>query len=369
MARLAAVDLAESRGWAPWILREIDEGLVVLLSGHAPGDVIAYSDVVPIDRLGHNVGHTAEVLDRLGILHDDRTPAFDSWLRLRLTALTPEMATEVETWANTLRNGGSRTRKRSEDTVRNYLGAALPHLAGWSTRYERLRQITRDDVKDAAAGLDGLRRRRALVALRSLFRFHTRESGVFRDPTVRITTGTTSAGSLLPLRPGTLEALAEHATTPPQRLVLALTAVHAARPMALRALALEDVDPPNRRITIGGHPRRLDDLTGQLIHRYLDYRRRRWPHTTNPHLILNEHTAQNRTSVSQRWLRERFPGFGVTLNQVRMDRQLEEALIRGPDALHLAAVFGISESAAMRYANAAGQLLEAPLEQDGVQPG
>jgi hypothetical protein len=36
-----------------------------------------------------------------------------------------------------------------------------------------------------------------------------------------------------------------------------------------------------------------------------------------------------------------------------MDRQLEEALTHGPDALHLAAVSCISERAAIRYANAA----------------
>ncbi|MEU2873493.1 hypothetical protein ABZ769_30550 [Streptomyces olivoreticuli] len=358
-----ARDLAEAHGWARWILREINDGLLVLLSGHAPGDLIAYSDIVPIDQLGHNVGHTAEVLDQLGILHDDRTPAFDGWLQAKLATLAAPMAAEVETWANTLRDGGTRTKRRAEDTVRNYLHAALPHLTAWSKQYDHLRQVTRDDVKEAAAGLIGLPRKRALVALRSLFQFHKRAGGVFRDPTVRINAGKGTTSPPLPLRPGTLEALAEHATTPPQRVILALTAVHAARPMALRALEVQDVDLPNRRITIGGHARRLDELTGQLISRYLNYRRLRWPHTTNPHLILNEHTAQNQKPVSQRWLRERFPGFGVTLNQVRMDRQLEEALTRGPDALHLAAVFGISEGAAMRYANAARQLLATSIEQ------
>jgi hypothetical protein len=54
---------------------------------------------------------------------------------------------------------------------------------------------------------------------------------------------------------------------------------------------------------------------------------------------------------------------GVTLNQIRMNRQLEEALTHGSDALHLAAVFGISERAAIRYANAARAFLETPLEQ------
>jgi hypothetical protein len=55
---------------------------------------------------------------------------------------------------------------------------------------------------------------------------------------------------------------------------------------------------------------------------------------------------------------------GVTLNQLRMDRQLEEALVHGPDALHLMAVFGIAENTAVRYANTARQLLESELEAD-----
>ncbi|MFF4350324.1 hypothetical protein [Streptomyces sp. NPDC001530] len=41
-----------------------------------------------------------------------------------------------------------------------------------------------------------------------------------------------------------------------------------------------------------------------------------------------------------------------------MDRRLEEALNRGPDALHLAAVFGISTGSAIRHAHAARSLLE-----------
>ncbi|MHA5053193.1 hypothetical protein [Streptomyces sp. SD15] len=55
---------------------------------------------------------------------------------------------------------------------------------------------------------------------------------------------------------------------------------------------------------------------------------------------------------------------GVTLNRTRMDRQLEEALTHGPDALHLAAVFGISQRAAIPSANAAEAFLESSLEQN-----
>lgn len=45
-----------------------------------------------------------------------------------------------------------------------------------------------------------------------------------------------------------------------------------------------------------------------------------------------------------------------------MDRQLEEALTHGPDPLHLAAVSGLDDKTAIRYAAAARQILETGAE-------
>ncbi|MFJ3310679.1 hypothetical protein ACIPSA_48570 [Streptomyces sp. NPDC086549] len=83
-----------------------------------------------------------------------------------------------------------------------------------------------------------------------------------------------------------------------RRLTLALTGVHAARPATLRGQLLDDTGLPDRRITIGGHPRRLDDLTARTITQYLFHRHRRWPRTINPRLIVSEHSAQNENPVS-----------------------------------------------------------------------
>ncbi|MEU5080583.1 MULTISPECIES: hypothetical protein [Streptomyces] len=46
-----------------------------------------------------------------------------------------------------------------------------------------------------------------------------------------------------------------------------------------------DVDLGNRRITVGGHVRPLDDLTHRAVLDRLDHRRSRWPNTANPHLL------------------------------------------------------------------------------------
>ncbi|MGP4091693.1 hypothetical protein [Streptomyces sp. KR55] len=50
------------------------------------------------------------------------------------------------------------------------------------------------------------------------------------------------------------------------------------------------------------------------------------------------------------------------MEKLRVDRHLEEAMVKGPDPLHLAEVFGLVEKTAMRYADSARALLERPLE-------
>ena len=50
----------------------------------------------------------------------------------------------------------------------------------------------------------------------------------------------------------------------------------------------------------------------------------------------------------------------ATLERLRIDRQLEEALASGADPLHLAAVFAITETTAIRYAANARKLLAEP---------
>jgi hypothetical protein len=77
---------------------------------------------------------------------------------------------------------------------------------------------------------------------------------------------------------------------------------------------------------------------------------------------VTERTAHGDQAASPYWLRSHFKGTGLTLNRIRMDRQLEEALTHGPDPLHLTAVFGISERAAINYAKLGRQLLQPDLD-------
>jgi hypothetical protein len=123
------------------------------------------------------------------------------------------------------------------------------------------------------------------------------------------------------------------------------------------------VDLGDRLITIAGRDRRLDDLTLKVIRDYRHHRRTRWPNTANPHLLVSARTAYDTRPVTDYFLSNLFRGHNATLDRLRADRWLDEALDRGPDPLHLTAVFGISTATAIRYANAARSILEPDPEQ------
>jgi hypothetical protein len=130
----------------------------------------------------------------------------------------------------------------------------------------------------------------------------------------------------------------------------------------VRKTGLDHIDVADRHILINGVRRNLDDLTHRALLSYLRQRRSRWPDTANPHLIISQHTAFDDRPVSTYTMAVLFQGLRATLGKLRQDRQLEEALTHGPDPLHLSAVFGVSQTTAMHYANSARQLLETAAE-------
>ncbi|WP_405988013.1 hypothetical protein [Streptomyces sp. NBC_00986] len=156
------------------------------------------------------------------------------------------------------------------------------------------------------------------------------------------------------------------ATTPTARVIILPAAVHAAQSKTIARLRLDDIDLGECRISLAGHARHLDDLTRQAITDWLTYRRRRWPNTANPHLLVNRQTALGTEPVSRLWLTSPVRHQAATLERLRVDCQLEEALTHGPDPLHLAEVFGIAEMTAIRYATAARQILESSAEAEPI---
>jgi hypothetical protein len=365
-ARCIAANLAGARGWNDRIVAETSRALAVVLAGHEPGDMIAWSQLpAALHRRDLSITRTAEILALAGLLDDDRVPSFTSLAQPRLALLPAPMAADVREWLRTRSQGGPRSRPRDEHTVRMNLNRVHPLLLEWAGHYTHLREVTAADVTAATGHLSGSLRRQTLTALRSLFG-HCRKTGtIFRDPTRGIRDGQRPLILIQPLQPAEIDQAASAAVTPAARLAVALAAVHAARPRAIRELHLGDADLGNRRLVIAGRARPLDDLTRSLLLAWLQHRGRRWPGTANPHLIINQQTAMTTRAVSENWLTTSCRGFTATLERLRVDRQLEEALTHDADPLHLAAVFGIDDTTAIKYAAIARHLLEAAAEQHG----
>jgi hypothetical protein len=345
--------LAEARGWSGEIRRRVRQGLAIALDGHPEGQDVAWSRALPALRARHLcAGHVAGVLRQAGLLDDGRRPAFDAWLDRKLDGVTDGIRRDAERWLRTLKDGGPRSRPRSTATVHSHLGKALPALLDWSARYHHLREVTRDDIQDHVRGLHGSQRHNTLVALRSLFGSCLSAGVIFRDPARGIKVGRrTSATVLQPLGQDDIDDDAA-AVTPAARLIVALAGVHAARSSAICALLLTDADPGSGLLLLGGRPRPLDDLTARLLRTWLQTRRARWPGTANPHLLINAQTALGTGPASRTWVNSALRGHTATIEALRADRQLEEALATGADPLHLAATFGLDPGTAVRYAPA-----------------
>ena len=134
------------------------------------------------------------------------------------------------------------------------------------------------------------------------------------------------------------------------------------RTVTARYRPRDDIDLPGRRITLAGHRQRLGELTRNALLAWLGYRRATWPDTANRHVLNSRISALGTRPVSADYL-DKHQLHGISLEQIRRDRILQEALATGADPLHLALVFNIDHTNAMAYASAARNLLSSPAEQ------
>ncbi|MEU1626076.1 hypothetical protein ABZ746_12270 [Streptomyces sp. NPDC020096] len=143
------------------------------------------------------------------------------------------------------------------------------------------------------------------------------------------------------------------------KLVLVLIAGYALRPQQVAGLLLDDLDRSTGRPRIH-RPQRLehevwlDEFALSLVRDWLAERHRRWPLSTNPHLIVSPITAMHigRPAVgiaNFQALRERI---GLNATQLRRDRLLDEAR-ETADPVRLMRLFGITSSTAIHYVHAA----------------
>jgi hypothetical protein len=130
--------------------------------------------------------------------------------------------------------------------------------------------------------------------------------------------------------------------SPHHQITWSLTA---ARRAAIRDFTLDDLDLPNRRITIGRHRQRLGELTYRALRAWLGHRRATWPRTQPARPDLWEDRAGIR-AVTRSYLTWNLQRHGVSIELIRRDRVLHKALTARADPLHLALVFGLSHTPA-----------------------
>jgi hypothetical protein len=143
----------EARGWRRGLRLTVRRALIIVLSRHEPGDTVRYSEIIPLQQaLAISARRTAEVLQEMGLLENDRRPSFEDWLERKLDGLPPGIRADAEAWLRVLRDGGPRSRPRDIATAWNHMYYVRSALLAWSGRYGHLREVTRDDV---FAVLDG----------------------------------------------------------------------------------------------------------------------------------------------------------------------------------------------------------------------
>jgi integrase len=361
-AARCAQELGEAHGWDESTTRCVLDGLSAVLEGRRAGDNVPLTEVHSRPHRHVSRPRLAEVLADLGLLHDDSTPAIRAWIDRVTSDFASGFADPARQWLLVLLDGDIRARPRSEATLYAYFGSVRPMLQQWANSYDHLREVTQSDIYAALQPMRGYRRNNTIHALRSLFRFAKRRGIVFTNPTLGLKTPQVEP-VMTPMTDDEIRIIEQTATRPAERLAVALAAEHAARTNVIRNLMLDDVDLPNRRISLAGHNQRLGDLTHRALRAWLDHRHLTCPHSPNPHVLISAKTALGTGPVSHPFVRFSLGRNGFSIDRIRADRILHEALTNGPDPLHLSLVFNLDHSTALRYATVAEHLLNDELEQ------
>lgn len=350
---------AHDHAWDVQVRRLAARSLRIVLAWVGADAPIPEADVraLPLDRPGTSARRVVAFLAERGLLVADpirELDAHEQAVDQRIATLPEPIGDELRRWVQVLRGEGRRPHPaRSFETIRKYLGYAHPVLHSWSQRVTSLREITPGDVHQALAGKTGNSARDLLTALNSLFRALKQERVVFRDPTRGVSLPAVR-NLPAPIPTDRLRGLIDRAGGPMGRLVVALVAVHGLGVTDLTGLSLEDLDLATGRLAVPRDGARyvayLDELTHTVAAAWLRERHRRWPVTTNPHLLITQQTAAMATDplVSRLAINLIFEALGLRPSKLRQDRILDEAR-HSADPIHLMRIFRISDRTAMRY--------------------
>jgi hypothetical protein len=353
---------AGEQGWDEQVRRLAARSLRILLAWLGADAPIHEADIrsLPADRPGTSARRILQFLTRRGMVILDPALQVDIHQRAveqRIQTFPEEIADELRRWVLVLRGEGRREHPAMPfETIRKYLGYLYPVLTDWADRVTSLREIAKDDCRDALTQRPGPTGRDLLSALRSLFQALKQERLIFRDPTRALSLPTIERLPV-PISTDRLRGLIGRTDTPMAKFVVALVAIHGLGRRETRCLLLTDLALAHGRLTVRRdlkHTVYLDELTHALAADWLRDRHRRWPLATNPYLLVSQQTvADDRLPpVSTMVINDIFRPLGLTLSKLRQDRILDEAR-QTADPVHLMRVFGIAAETAMKYIYAA----------------
>jgi len=352
---------ARLRGWSSTSRNNGSKTLRILLAWIGADAPTHEADVRALrGRPGTTVRRVLQFLDQRGMVIPDPAragSAVQRTIRRRIQTLPGDIAGELDRWVKVVRGEGRRQHQELPfSTIRSYLNSFYPVLVAWSERITSLREIAHEDVQAALDERPPATARNLLPALRSLFRALKQERIIFRDPTRGIALPAMRRLPA-PIPTDQLRGLIDRADRPMTKLIAALIAIHGLRNRETRRLLLADLDLPNGRLLVrrntGRHTVYLDELTHTLAINWLRERHRRWPVTTNPHLLISNITAADATNppIAHTITDATFKQLGLTATQLRQDRILDEAR-HTADPVHLMRVFGLTAKPAMHYVQA-----------------
>lgn len=287
-----------------------------------------------------------EILSAADLLEDDLVPAVVPWFHRKTACLPDPMTKELEIWFDVMLHGSStppRRTPRSPTTTRLGLSWALPALKQWADDgHTSLREITKKHVEDVLPD-SGTPRAHRIQGLRSIFCLLKGRRVLFANPTDRIRVGRAEYRDPLPLAPALVRQRLG-SDNPAAALVAALLAFHALMPGQVRRLLLTNLRDGTLHIDDRVIP--LAQPVRERLVTYLDHRQQRWPRTTNPYLLINQHTAGRAEASGPVWFHRLL---GMTPRHLREDRILDEVLATGGNLRQVCDLFGISIHGAARY--------------------
>lgn len=338
---------AAQHGWTKSPTNRVRQGIRILLGTQdTPGAPIRAQDVQALSAIKLPALQISRVLAAVGLLDDDLVSTVVPWFDRKAAGLPVPMAEELRTWFVIMLNGSGtppRSRPRDHKTIRLLLLWSLPALQKWAAMgHMTLREITREHVLDVlpASGSD---RSHQSQGLRSLFRILKARKVVFANPTARLRTLRAERRDPLPLAPVVVRERLD-SSHPTAALVSALLVFHALMPGQIRDLHLADIR--DGRLHLDERDIPLARPVQQRLTAYLAHRQRRWPHTLNPHLIINLQTAPRTDPVGPMWFHRLL---GMTPRLLREDRILDEVRATDGDLRRVCDLFDMSIYGAVRY--------------------